>query len=136
MDDDFNTPEAMAVLFDLVRTKSTESITLLKNLGGLLGLLQQDANEFLQGKIISISSATTNGADISNALIGALFNNAKIDEFINLRINAKKAKNFAEADRIRQELADAAIILEDTPQGTTWRRAWNKKKEKGLMNAC
>ena len=123
MDDDFNTPEAMAVLFDLVRTKSTESITLLKNLGGLLGLLQQDANEFLQGKIISISSATTNGADISNALIGALFNNAKIDEFINLRINAKKAKNFAEADRIRQELADAAIILEDTPQGTTWRRA-------------
>ena len=123
MDDDFNTPEAMAVLFDLARTKSTESIALLKNLGDLLGLLQQDANEFLQGEIISISSATTDGADISKALIGALFNNAKIDEFINLRIEAKKAKNFAEADLIRKELADAGIILEDTPQGTTWRRA-------------
>jgi cysteinyl-tRNA synthetase len=122
LDDDFNTPEAMAVLFDLARTKSTESIALLKNLAGLLGLLQRDADAFLQGEIISISSATTDDGDISNALIGAGFDNAQIDELINLRIEAKKSKNFAEADRIRKELADAGIILEDTPQGTTWRR--------------
>ena len=122
MDDDFNTSEAMAVLFDLARTKSPESIALLKNLGGVLGLLQRDPDEFLQGGIISVSSATTDGADMSDALIGG-FSNSQIDEFINLRIEAKKAKNFAEADRIRKELADAGIILEDTPQGTTWRRA-------------
>ena len=129
MDDDFNTAEAMAVLFDLAnevnKTKFPETISLLKNLGGLLGFLQGDPNEFLQGRIISnsISSETINGADISNALIGAGFDNTQIDEFINSRIDAKKAKNFAEADRIRKELADAGIILEDTPQGTTWRRA-------------
>ena len=123
MDDDFNTPEAMAVLFDLARTKSAESITLLKNLGAVIGLLQRDPNVYLQGEIISISSATTDGADISNALIGTGFDSAHIDEFINLRIEAKKSKNFAEADRIRKELADSGIILEDTPQGTTWRRA-------------
>jgi cysteinyl-tRNA synthetase len=46
-----------------------------------------------------------------------------INKMIDLRIEAKKSKNFAEADRIRKELADAGIILEDTPQGTTWRRA-------------
>ena len=123
MDDDFNTSEAMAVLFDLARTKSTESIALLKSLGGLLGLLQRDADAFLQGEIILISSATTNDGDTSKALVGALFNSAQIDEFINLRIEAKKTKNFAEADRIRKALADNGIILEDTPLGTTWRRA-------------
>ena len=128
MDDDFNTVEAMAVLFDLAnevnKTKFPETISLLKNLGGLLGLLQGDPNEFLQGRVISnsISSETINGADISNALIGAVFDNTQIDEFINSRIDAKKVKNFVEADRIRKELADAGIILEDTPQGTTWRR--------------
>ena len=46
-----------------------------------------------------------------------------VNEFIEARAEAKKTKNFAEADRIRKELADAGIILEDTPQGTTWRRA-------------
>ena len=127
MDDDFNTPEVMAVLFDLAnevnKTKSAEAATLLKNLGAVVGLLQRDPDEFLQGGIISVSSATTDGGDISKALIGAGFDNAQIGEFINLRIEAKKAKNFAEADRIRKELADNGIILEDTPQGTTWRRA-------------
>jgi cysteinyl-tRNA synthetase len=127
MDDDFNTPEAMAVLFDLAnevnKSNSVVAASLLKNLGAVVGLLQRDPNEFLQGGIISISSATTNGADISNALIVVGFDSAQIDEFINLRIEAKKAKNFAQADRIRKELADAGIILEDTPQGTTWRRA-------------
>jgi cysteinyl-tRNA synthetase len=126
MDDDFNTPEAMAVLFDLAnevnKTGSIEAASLLKNLAAVMGLLQGDPSQFLQGEITSISSATTDGADTSNALMGG-FGNAQIEAFINLRIEAKKSKNFAEADRIRKELADAGIILEDTPQGTTWRRA-------------
>ena len=122
MDDDFNTAEAMASLFDLARTKSPESITLLKNLGAVLGLLQRDPDAFLQGETISVASATTDGEDISVALIEG-FNNAQILEYIHSRIDAKKAKNFAEADRIRKELAESGIILEDTPQGTTWRRA-------------
>jgi cysteinyl-tRNA synthetase len=110
MDDDFNTPEAVAVLFDLAnevnRSQSPEAAIQLKTLGGVLGLLQRDAMEFLQG-----------GAD-TGGLVDAV-----IDAQIKARVAAKKAKNFAEADRIRKELLDAGIVLEDTAQGTTWRRA-------------
>ena len=113
----------MAVLFDLARTKSPESIALLKSLGGLLGLLQRDADTFLQGEVISLTSNIIEGADIGVGLIGTLPMADNIDQLIQKRSEAKKAKNFAEADRIRKELADAGIILEDTPQGTTWRRA-------------
>ena len=102
MDDDFNTSEAVAVLFDLAKIKTDESISLLKNLGAVMGILQRNADEFMQG-------------ETSQAL--------DVDAMIVARIEAKKAKNFAEADRIRKQLADAGIILEDTPQGTTWRRA-------------
>jgi len=140
MDDDFNTSEAMAVLFDLAnevnKTKLAETASLLKNLAAVVGLLQRDADEFLQGEIISISSSITEGADVSVGHIGTLSMDDEIDvsllyvrdmetidRMIDLRIEAKKSKNFAEADRIRKELADAGIILEDTPQGTTWRRA-------------
>lgn len=107
MDDDFNTPEAIAVLFDLANevntNKATEAANLLKNLAGVIGLLAQDTDAFMQGE----------AAD-SVLDIGGL---------IKARIDAKAAKNYAEADRIRQELADAGIALEDTPQGTTWRKA-------------
>lgn len=102
MDDDFNTSEAMAVLFDLAKIKTDESISLLKNLGAVMGLLQRDANEFMQGE-------TAEALDVDGMILA--------------RFEAKKAKNFADADRIRKELADAGIVLEDTPQGTTWRRA-------------
>jgi len=106
MDDDFNTPEALAVLFDLAnevnRTKDTESLRLLKGLASVLGLLQRNPDEFLQGE-----------AD------GAL----DVEGLIQARLAAKKNKNFAEADAIRKQLAEAGIVLEDTPQGTTWRRA-------------
>jgi cysteinyl-tRNA synthetase len=102
MDDDFNTSEAVAVLFDLAKIKTDESINLLKNLGAVMGILQRNADEFMQG-------------ETSEAL--------DVDAMIVARIEAKKAKNFAEADRIRKELAEAGIILEDKPQGTTWRRA-------------
>jgi len=110
MDDDFNTPEAAAVLFDLAnevnRAQSPEAAAQLKALGGVLGLLQRDAQEFLQG------STTAGGLD-----------DAAINAQIEARIAAKKAKNFAEADRIRKELLEAGIVLEDSAQGTTWRRA-------------
>ncbi|MDD5058543.1 MAG: cysteine--tRNA ligase [Sideroxydans sp.] len=110
MDDDFNTPEAVAVLFDLAnevnRTQSAQSAAQLKTLAGILGLLQRDPQHFLQGETVA------GGLD-----------DAAISAQIEARIAAKKAKNFAEADRIRKELLEAGIVLEDTAQGTTWRRA-------------
>ena len=126
MDDDFNTPEAIAVLFDLAndfnKNKSIESAALLENLGAVLGLLQNDANAFLQGTV-SGSANIVESSDIANGSGHIGPNDMQISEMISLRTEAKKAKNFAEADRIRKELSDAGIILEDTPQGTTWRRA-------------
>lgn len=106
MDDDFNTAEALAVLFDLAneanRTKDADSLRLLKGLAGVLGLLQRNPDAFLQG---------TMTAELD------------IEGLIQARLNAKKNKNFAEADAIRKQLAEAGVVLEDTPQGTTWRRA-------------
>ena len=112
MDDDFNTPEALAVLFDLAnevnKTKSLASAALLKGLAGLVGLLQRDPNEYFQGQV----SANVSSEEVLN-----------VDQLIIQRNEAKQTKNFAEADRIRKLLADAGIVLEDSPQGTTWRRA-------------
>ena len=109
MDDDFNTPEAMAVLFDLAnevnRIQSTEAAAQLKALGGVLGLLQRDPMGFLQG-------GTTEGG----------LDDATIDAQIAARIAAKQAKNYAEADRIRKSLLEEGIVLEDSTSGTTWRR--------------
>lgn len=106
MDDDFNTPEAIAVLFDLAneanKTKDVATLGLLKSLSAVLGLLQRNPDEFLQG-------------EASQAL--------DIEGLIQARLTAKKNKNFNEADAIRKQLSDAGVILEDTPQGTTWRRA-------------
>lgn len=126
MDDDMNTPEAMAVLFELAnevnKDKSSETASLLKQLGAIIGLLQADPDAFLQG------TTTTLGADLfvnNNQFFDATISNKSldIDQQILLRLDAKNAKNFAEADRIRKALAEAGIVLEDTPQGTTWRRA-------------
>ncbi len=109
MDDDFGTPEAVAVLFDLAteanRTGDARLAAQLKGLGGVLGLLQRKPADFLQ--------AAPDGAPPS----------ADIEAMIAARAAAKKAKNFAEADRIRDELKSRGIVLEDGPGGTTWRRA-------------
>ncbi|MBI1395348.1 MAG: cysteine--tRNA ligase [Betaproteobacteria bacterium] len=109
MDDDFNTPEACAVLFELAgevnRSRDAQRAGLLKALGGLLGLLERDPDAYLKG---------TPAADG--------LGDAEIEERIRARTDAKRTRNFAEADRIRDELAGAGILLEDAPTGTTWRR--------------
>ena len=108
MNEDFGTPEAVAVLFDLAgevnRSMSSTLAGLLKALGGVLGLLQEDPQRFLQ--------AGSNDLDES-----------AIQAQISARATAKAAKNFTEADRIRQELTAMGIVLKDSPTGTTWERA-------------
>ena len=110
MEDDFNTPEAFAVLFELAneanRSGEARRAGLLKALGGIVGLLQGDPVAFLQG-----------GAQDSG------YTPERIEQLIGERQAAKKGRNFGEADRIRKELGDAGVVLEDTAQGTTWRKA-------------
>ncbi len=116
MDDDFNTPEALAVLFELVREinrerdrnpeKAARMGAELKRLGAILGLLQDDPEAWLKGGV-------GGGSELSDEQIEAL---------IQQRLEARKARNWAEADRIRDELKAQGIVLEDTPQGTSWRR--------------
>jgi len=117
MDDDFNTPKAIAVLFELARecnrVKSSDSqraglyAAELKQLGGLLGLLQRDPEVYLK----------------SDQNLGATNLTAEqIEIMIDQRNAARRNKNFAEADRIRDELAAKGIILEDGAGGTSWRR--------------
>ena len=110
MDEDFGTPEAVAVLFDLAtevnRSKDTQLAGLLKALGGVLGLLQQDPQAYLK------SGGASEGLDETRIL-----------SLMAERAAAKATKNFAEADRIRQELLVQGVVLKDGPTGTTWERS-------------
>jgi cysteinyl-tRNA synthetase len=117
LDDDFNTANAVAVLFDLVREinrskreqqeRQHELASLLRHLGGLLGLLQADAEEFLK-------SRPGQSAGLSDTAI---------EDLISARLQARADKDWASADRIRDELSEAGIVIEDGNDGTRWRRA-------------
>jgi cysteinyl-tRNA synthetase len=105
MNEDFNTPVALAVMFELAnevnRTRNADTAALLRHLGGVLGVLQQTPRTYLQG-----------GLDAT-----------AIEAAIAARHAAKAAKDYAEADRIRKELAAQGVELKDGPQGTTWVKA-------------
>jgi cysteinyl-tRNA synthetase len=132
MDDDFNTPVAVAVLFDIARelnkAKNSESEKVsvlagtLKFLGGLLGILQDKPDDFLKGINVASVSYTLEG--ISGGLEAIVYQpETNIEQQIQARIDAKKAKDWATADKIRNDLKASGIILEDAPDGTTsWRR--------------
>ena len=113
MDDDFNTPGAMAVLFDVARALNKaggeERVYLgglLRHLGGVLGLLYQSPEDFLKGGVKESADDET----------------SRIEALIEKRNRARKERDFATADAARDELTAMGIVLEDTPQGTLWRK--------------
>ncbi len=116
MEDDFNTPEALAAMFELVReinrvragdlARAAALGALLRQLGGLLGLLQDDPEAYLRG-------GANDDGDLSDT---------GIEQLIERRAQAKREKDWAQADAIREQLKEAGIVLEDSPTGTTWRR--------------
>jgi cysteinyl-tRNA synthetase len=116
MNDDFNTPEALAVLFDAAREinrlrdanqemLATHLAKALREMGAIFGILQNAPEKFLQQGALA-------DTDIAQ----------QIEELIAARNNARKNKNWGEADKIRKQLDDMGIVLEDTAAGTTWRR--------------
>jgi cysteinyl-tRNA synthetase len=110
MDDDFATPQAVAVLFDLAgeinKNPSVEKIALLKALGAQLGILQRNPEQFLKGDRDQLDMTE-----------------ADIDAMLAERQEAKALKDFAKADQIRQNLMDHGIVIEDTADGAKWRKA-------------
>ncbi|MBU6420799.1 MAG: cysteine--tRNA ligase [Gammaproteobacteria bacterium] len=129
MNDDFNTPVAISVLFDLAREinrrrEAGESVGelagLLVEMSEVLGLLQTDPNAYLQGEPLAISDSLAISAQITSGELGIA--KEYIESQIKQRNAARKARNWKEADRIRDELAANGILIEDGASGTSWRR--------------
>ena len=114
MDDDFNTPEAVAVLFKLADEvfAGADKAGLLLSLAETLGLLQRDVDAYFRGTTSGTESAQSDGTS-----------NTEIETMIAARNAARKAKNFTEADRIRNTLLENGVVLEDSAGQTTWRRS-------------
>ena len=124
MDDDFNTPEALAAMQSLARdlnvaksagegAKAAGFAAELRHLGGILGLLTSEPAAWLATRSELTGSASAEGEDLDPA---------EIDRLVQARIAARKSRDFAASDRIRDELAAKGVVLEDGPAGTTWRR--------------
>ena len=127
MNDDFNTPEALAVLFDLAHNvhqqrpinvnEANRLGSILHYLGGILGLLQRDPEQFFQEQIGGLSP-DDNAEELNDGL-----NSERIEALIEQRLQARQNKDWAAADRIREELKNHGIVLEDGQNGTQWRRS-------------
>ena len=127
MDEDFGTPEAIAVLFDLAsevnKTRSAELAGLLKALAGCLGLLQGDPTSYLQRRVFRDSAFSATAGVGVKLEAEVVYGPKRIEGLIAERAAAKAAKNFAEADRIRNALLAQGIVLKDSAAGTTWEAA-------------
>jgi len=128
LEDDLNTPLAISHLHELASAvnkahgdeeKAAAKGALLAA-GQAMGLLQQDPEAWFK-TVFGSAQQTLPFVNLATGLV--LYSEEHIDQLIDQRTAARKAKNFAEADRIRKELADQGIVLEDGPQGTTWKRA-------------
>jgi len=130
MDDDFNTPEAIAVLFEIAREinrnresrleRANELAGCLFKLGGILGLLQSNPDDFLKGAVQY--DAARLGAGAGGHVTGAVVpSEEKIQALIDERTQARKKKDWAVSDRIRDELEELGVLLEDSGEDTTWR---------------
>ena len=127
MDDDFNTARALGHLFDfarqansllleaggaLPREAAAPAVEVFREVGGVLGLFGHEPEEWFRQAHPGVSEEGENGR----------LGDAQVEELISKRTDARKRKNFKEADRIREELAEAGILLEDGPSGTIWKR--------------
>jgi len=124
MNDDFNTPKALAVLFDLARRLNSGETALaptLKTLGGRLGLLQQEPATWIKGKPAILEPRQIIGDFRVEAELSFALSESEIEARIAERAEAKAAKDYARADAIRAELAAQGIIIKDTAGGVEWR---------------